>query len=60
MDVEKIVGPLQWRDISAVRHKAMYRIWKEAGLTVTELSRLFNRTASSVSQVIRSMDEAAA
>jgi putative transposase len=60
MEIDKIVGPLQWREISAVRRKAMYRIWKEARLTITELSRLFNRTPSSVSQVIRSMDEAAA
>jgi REP element-mobilizing transposase RayT len=60
LEPEKLVGPLQWREISAARRAAIHRIWKEAHLGVTELSRLFNRTPSAISQVIRAMEEAAA
>lgn len=56
IDEEKLVGPLQWRELTAVRRKAMYRIWRETRLGVTELGRLFNRTPSAVSQVIKAME----
>lgn len=55
---EKLVGPLQWRDVSSVRRQAIYEIWKATRLGVTEISRLFNRTPSAVSQVIRAMETA--
>lgn len=55
-DEDKLVGPLQWRELTAVRRKAMYRIWRETRLGVTELGRLFNRTPSAVSQVIKAME----
>lgn len=58
LDVEKIVGPLQWREITAARRAAIHRIWKEARMGVSELSRLFNRTPSAISQVIRAVEEA--
>ena len=53
LDVDKIVGPLQWREISAARRRAAHRIWKEARLNVTELGRFFNRTPSAISQMLR-------
>ena len=55
-DEEKLVGPLQWRELTAVRRKAMYRIWRETRMGVTDLGRLFNRTPSAVSQVIKAME----
>jgi len=58
IDQEKLFGRSQWREISAVRKEAIYRIWKEARLGVTEISRMFNRTPSAVSQLIRSMETA--
>ena len=58
LEPEKLVGPLQWREIAAARRAAIHRIWKEAHMGVTELSRLFNRTPSAISQVIRAMEEA--
>lgn len=60
LEPEKLVGPLQWREISAARRDAIHRIWKEARLGVTEISRIFNRTPSAISQVIRAAEEAAA
>jgi putative transposase len=55
---DKLTGPLQWRELTAVRRKAIYRIWKETQLGVTDLGRLFNRTPSAVSQLIRAMETA--
>jgi putative transposase len=59
LEPEKLTGPLQWREVSAARRAAIHRIWKEARLGVTEISRLFNRTPSAISQVIRAAEEAA-
>lgn len=57
LGTEKLVGPLQWREISAARRQAVHRIWKEARLNVSELSRLFNRTPSAISQMIRAVEQ---
>lgn len=56
IDEEKLFGRSQWREISTVRKAAIYRIWKEARLGVTEIGRMFNRTPSAVSQLIRSVE----
>lgn len=53
---EKLMGRLQWREVSAVRKKTIHRIWKETRMGVTELARLFRRTPSAVSQVIRTLE----
>lgn len=53
---EKLFGRSQWREISTVRKEAIYRMWKEARMGVTEIGRMFNRTPSAVSQLIRSME----
>ena len=59
IDAEKLFGRLQWREISAVRREAIYRIWKEARLGVTEIGRLFGRTPSAISQLIKAKEQAA-
>ncbi|OGR57968.1 MAG: hypothetical protein A2X36_17035 [Elusimicrobia bacterium GWA2_69_24] len=56
VDGERLFGRVQWREVATVRKTAIYRIWKEAGLGVTEISRMFNRTPSAVSQLIRSIE----
>jgi len=56
MDESRLTGRLQWREVSAVRREAIHRIWKEARLGVTEISRMFNRTPSSISQIVRAME----
>jgi len=56
LDEERLFGRSQWREISTVRKEAIYRIWKEAKLGVTDIGRLFNRTPSAVSQLIRAME----
>ncbi|MFH1724007.1 MAG: transposase [Elusimicrobiota bacterium] len=56
IDQEKLFGRGQWREVSAVRKEAIYRMWKEAGMGVTEIGRIFKRTPSAVSQLIRSME----
>ncbi|MFH2202137.1 MAG: transposase [Elusimicrobiota bacterium] len=56
VDQEKLFGRSQWREISTVRKEAIYRLWKEAQMGVTEISRMFNRTPSAVSQLIRSIE----
>jgi putative transposase len=56
VDREKLMGRLQWREITAARKDAMYRLWKDARLGVTEIGRLFNRTPSAVSQIIRAAE----
>lgn len=56
VDEERLFGRSQWREISTVRKEAIYRIWKEAKLGVTDIGRLFNRTPSAVSQLIRAME----
>ncbi|MBI3296595.1 MAG: transposase [Elusimicrobia bacterium] len=56
VDQETLLGRSQWRDISAVRKEAIYRMWKEARMGVTAISRLFSRTPSAVSQLIRAME----
>lgn len=59
MDRDKLFGRGRWRDISAVRKQAVHRIWKEAKVGVTELGRIFHRTPSAISQIIRAMEMAA-
>jgi len=56
VDEERLFGRSQWREICTVRKEAIYRIWKEAKLGVTDIGRLFNRTPSAVSQLIRAME----
>lgn len=58
LDKEKLLGRLQWREISAGRKEAVYRLWRDARLGVTQISRLFNRTPSAISQIIRASDAA--
>jgi putative transposase len=53
LEADKITGPLQWRDISQARRLAAHRIWKEARLSVTQISALFNRTPSAISQMLK-------
>jgi putative transposase len=55
LDEEKLLGRAQWREITAVRRQAIYRLWKELGMGVTEIGRLFNRTPSAISQLIKAM-----
>jgi putative transposase len=59
IDEEKLFGRSQWREISSVRKVAIYRMWKEARMGVTEIGRMFNRTPSAVSQLIRSIETSA-
>ena len=54
---EKIIGRLQWREVSAVRREAIHRVWKETRMGVSELARLFQRTPSAISQIIRSVED---
>ena len=56
MDTEQLFGRIQWRQVATVRKEAIYRTWKEARLGVTEISRMFNRTPSAVSQLIRAVE----
>ena len=42
-----------------MRREAIYRIWKEARLGVTEIGRLFGRTPSAISQLIKAKEQAA-
>lgn len=60
IDEETLVGRSQWREVTRVRKEAIYRMWKEAKAGVSDIGRLFNRTPSAVSQLIRSAEEAAA
>jgi hypothetical protein len=53
---EKILGRVQWREVSAVRREAVHRVWKETRMGVSELARLFQRTPSAISQLIRSLE----
>ena len=53
---ERLTGRVQWRDVCAARREAVHRIWKEAGLGVTEIGHLFSRTPSAISQMIRAME----
>lgn len=56
IDEAKLLGRSQWREITAVRREAIHRVWKEARLGITEIGRLFNRTPSAISQLIRSLE----
>ena len=53
---EKILGKVQWREVTAVRREAVHRVWKETRMGVSELARLFQRTPSAISQLIRSLE----
>ncbi|MDE2490314.1 MAG: transposase [Elusimicrobia bacterium] len=54
---EKILGRLQWREVTAVRREAVHRVWKETRMGVSDLARLFQRTPSAISQLIRAAEE---
>ena len=56
VDRDKLFGRSQWRSISNLRKQAVYRIWKEARLGVSELGRIFHRTPSAISQMIHSLE----
>jgi len=53
---EKILGRVQWREVSAVRREAVHRVWKETRMGVSDLARLFLRTPSAISQLIRALE----
>jgi putative transposase len=53
---DKILGRVQWREVSAVRREAIHRVWKETRMGVSELARLFSRTPSAISQLIRALE----
>ncbi|MBI4376687.1 MAG: transposase [Elusimicrobia bacterium] len=53
IELSRLVGPLQWREIAALRRQAIHRVWKDAGLGVSELARLFNRSPGAISQCLR-------
>ncbi len=57
MTEERIMGRVQWREVSDARREAIHRVWKEAGMGVSELARLFRRTPSAISQTIRALEE---
>jgi len=54
---EKILGRMQWREVSAVRREAIHRVWRETRMGVSDLARLFGRTPSAISQLIRALEE---
>ncbi|MFA6091644.1 MAG: transposase [Elusimicrobiota bacterium] len=56
LDEERLRGRGQWRDLSAVRKEAVHRMWKEARMGVTDISRVFGRTPSAISQIIKAME----
>lgn len=56
IDEEALLGRSQWREITRVRKQAIYRMWKEARAGVSDIGRIFNRTPSAVSQLIRSVE----
>jgi len=56
IEEETLLGRSQWREVTVVRKQAIYRMWKEAKAGVSEIGRLFNRTPSAVSQLIRSVE----
>ena len=60
MDEERLLGRLQWRDICQVRREAVHRVWREAGLGVSDIGRLFNRTPSAISQIISALERSRA
>lgn len=53
---ERLTGRVQWRDVCSARREAVHRIWKEAGLGVTEIAHLLGRTPSAISQMIRAVE----
>jgi hypothetical protein len=56
MDEDRLFGRIQWREVAAIRREAVYRIWKEAKLGVSEIGRMFNRTPSAISQIVKAME----
>jgi putative transposase len=56
LDRDRLVGRSQWREVSAARKEAIHRVWKEARLGITEIGRLFQRTPSAISQLIRALE----
>ena len=60
MEEERLLGRIQWRDVCQVRREAIHRVWKEAGLGVSDIGRLFNRTPSAISQIISALERSRA
>ena len=56
---ETLLSRAQWRSVSAVRREAVFRVWKETRMGVSELARLFQRTPSAISQLLRALETAA-
>ncbi len=56
MEEERLLGRIQWREVCLIRREAIQRVWKEAGLGVGEISRIFHRTPSAISQIIRALE----
>lgn len=52
----ELYGRDQRRGLAAVRKAAIYRLWKEARLGVTQIGRMFNRTPAAISQLVRSVE----
>jgi len=53
---ENLLGRVQWREVTAVRREAVHRVWKETRMGVSELARLFHRTPSAISQLLRAVE----
>ena len=47
----------QRRPLVEARREAIYRAWKEAGLGVSELGRMFGRTPSAICQILRTVEQ---
>ena len=54
---EKVLSRVQWREVSAVRQEAIHRVWKETNMGISDLARLFQRTPSAISQLIRAREK---
>lgn len=59
MGRDDLLGRSQRRKLSAARREAIYRAWKEAGMGLTEIGRLFGRTPSAVCQLIQAVEASA-
>jgi REP element-mobilizing transposase RayT len=57
-DRESLFGRSQRRRLAVARREAIYRAWKEAGLGLTEIGRIFGRSPSAVCQLIQAVEAA--
>lgn len=53
IDEAKVLGRSRWASVAAARKEAVFRAWKEAGMGVSELGRMFQRTPGAISQMIK-------